>query len=873
MEHVNGPEPLDVAGPGQCRLRLHSVPRLLKPFGIAPEELPLSVLLLLEIQLRSRSGEMQAGSAPELVRERYGKGQRVMAEFMPARVIMQDASGVPVLADLADLEERVAATGASLPARPAADLVVDHSGEPWHVDGGDAAERNLDEEYRRNAERYSFLRWAEHLFKDIRIHPPGSGIIHQVNLETLSAPIQQMGDVCFPDSCFGTDSHTTMINALGTLGWGGGGVEAVGLLAGEALSFELPEIIGLELSGSPGSDIAATDIALTLAAFLRKAGVSGAILEAAGNGVEQLDIQARATLANMAPEYGAMMLLFPIDDQTLGYWSERDPHLASIAAAYYRAQRMWGARRLPGRYGRVLRFDLGKVTRSLAGPSLPHQTIAVRDFRGYPDQPGDRLAVRRDERQTLRDGDVVLAAITSCTNTANLDALAQAALTARKARLLGLRCAPHVKTVFAPGSQASVETLHQLGLLDDLIEMGFRPSLYGCGPCVGNVGGLPREALQQLDGVRDVVAVISGNRNFSGRIHARVRSNFLASPALVVACAIRGTMRGSLQDEPIGIGGDGLPRFLHDVLPGQDEIRQLKARILDAGRGRGRSPPQPFAQHAAARWAALPVPSGPWEVWKVDSLFFQRPPFAGETLAENVLVDIRAAVPLLVLGDSVTTDHISPVGAIGAGTAAGRYLEERGLAESEFGTFSGRRVNHHVMVRGTFGSPRLRNHLVTGEGPFTRDVRTGEIGTVFEVAQMHQAAGIPSVVIAGSAYGSGSARDWAAKGTRLLGIRAVIARDFERIHRANLVALGVLPLVCEDVAFFEALAQAIALDVVGLADVTLRDRAVYANILRPMRTTGRLHLDVRTEREVAYLSAGGLLPYLVDRARTKSFTP
>lgn len=866
----------DIAG-----RRYWSVPDFLRRHGLQCAEIPLSIALLIEMQLRTVVGGERAAS--ELLLPSYGSDSAVQASFSPGRVVMQDASGIPVLADLVEFRRRVSIgldAGDTLRLRIPAALIVDHAGEPWRTVDKDAAQRNLDEEYRRNGERFAFLKATMSDFPEITVFPPGSGIIHQVNLESLALPIVDCGGDLYPDSCFGTDSHTTMINALGTLGWGGGGVEALGALLGEPMVIPVPEVLAIELTGRRRPRVSATDIALELARILRGARVVGAIAEFVGDGIATLTLQERATIANMSPEYGVMMSLFPIDEVVERHWRSRNPVGAALAVDYFRQQQLWGARTLPGRYSRVIGVDLSTIRNVISGPSLPHQAIAIESFRGHA-SIGDLPARTSNAGVPLRDGDVVLAAITSCTNTANVELLAQAAVVARNAVARGLYPAAHVKTVFAPGSHQSVERLRAAGYLEALAAFGFAPSLYGCGPCVGNVGGLlPDVEAELAASPLDVVAVISGNRNFQGRIHDQVRSNYLASPPLVVAFAIKGDARWSPETEPLSEGPDGAPVFLRDLLPSEAETAEIQSLLnLQVDSAHGRSG---LADYALTKWGELdPGRAGSGD-WSTRSTFFTQPPFLAPDLAQDALVDIVGAAPLLVLGDNVTTDHISPVGAIGQSSVAAEYLRSVGVADGELGTYASRRVNHEVMVRGAFGSPRLRNLMLKGvDGPCALDVRNGDVRPVYEAARRYADAKMPIVVIAGSAYGSGSARDWAAKGTRLLGVRAVLARSFERIHRSNLAALGVLPITYEADADIEGvLADARRVDITGLDELAKALRShEEANghsgsaarfplkthpLIGVVHTGARrfsvpLALDVRTDRELAWLQAGGLL--------------
>lgn len=775
--------------------------------------------------------------------------------FMPARIIMQDYSGTAVVVDLAALRSVLAAEGLNpdkASPRIPVDLVVDHSLILAHTGPG-ALARNLEAELADNLERYAFLKWAEVTVPELTVVPPGQGIIHQLNMERFAQPVCNRDGWLMPDTVLGTDSHTTMINGLGILGWGVGGIEATAAMMGQPVEMPMPRSIGLRLTGEKRAGIQASDIALTLTERLRSVDVVDCVIEVYGPGVAALGVEDRATIANMCPEYGATACLFPMDEAALAYLAHqgRAPDQISLARRYLRRNGLMADPDETALFNERLDFDLSRCGLSAAGPARPDQrcdlTLLGTAFRaGFPDAvtdgPGD-----------LKDGDLVLAAITSCTNTANSQAMVAAGLVARAARRLKLTVPRHIKCTMALGSTAAAEDLRSLGLLADMEALGFHVDGYGCGACVGNSGGLSPDVEEILErGDITVAAILSGNRNFPGRIHPRIRANFLTSPAAVVALSLAGNIRGDLETDPIAHDPAGRSIHLADLWPSPEDIAAEIAAL-------------PQVRHVLetdrTRWDTVPAPQGAIFPWDSDSSYLVQPPFFDLPAPDADDPVLAAAVPLLFLGDAITTDHISPVGPIGVDSDAGRYLSGSGIAPPAFNTYGARRGNHNVMLRGTFANPRLQNRLSSRIGPWTRVAGRGGELSVVEAAEIHRAADRQMVVIAGKTYGAGSARDWAAKGTRLLGIRAVIAEGFERIHRSNLVCAGVLPIQVASVTEFPITADmslSIALswmDLVPGAWVSLDYRSGDG-------ATGSVEAQLRldTEQDVAIVRQGGLLP-------------
>jgi aconitate hydratase len=802
------------------------------------DRVPITVRILLENALRHAGhGPVHEGDVLTLAAWRPGEAAEAEVPFMPARVILQDFTGVPAVVDLAAMRDAMAALGGD-PSRVnplvPADLVIDHSVQVDAFGTPAAFHLNVDREYERNGERYQLLRWAQTAFRDFRVVPPGTGIVHQVNLEYLATVVADgrgpdgRGHVAYPDTLVGTDSHTTMVNGLGVLGYGVGGIEAEVVLLGQPLYQPMPRVVGVRLHGELPRGATATDLVLVVTEKLRTHGVVGAFVEFAGDGLATLALADRATISNMSPEFGATATLFPIDDETLGYLrlTGRSPQRVDLVERYAKEQGLW---REPGRtpdFDELLELDLASVEPSVAGPRRPQDRVPLGRLRdsfrtAYPpaeppapsaptagggaagapaiegasDGTYPPVTVEVGGRAAmLQTGSVAIAAITSCTNTSNPTVMIGAGLLAQNAVARGLTVAPTVKTSLAPGSRAVTGYLEAAGLMEPLESLGFALAGYGCTTCIGNSGPLDAAvaaAIEEHDLV--VAAVLSGNRNFEGRIHPLARASYLASPPLVVAFALAGRVDIDLTSEPLGRDHDGRAVMLADIWPTAEEIRTVIGKSID---------PELFRRTYAVvfegdeRWRALPIPAGDRYAWDDASTYIARPPFfEGMGLEPEPLADIVGARALAVLGDSVTTDHISPAGSIAASSPAGQWLQAHGVPPLEFNSYGSRRGQHEVMMRGTFANIRLRNRLVEGkEGPYTLHLPDGEERFIYDAAMGYAAEGVPLVILAGREYGSGSSRDWAAKGTALLGVRAVIAESYERIHRSNLVGMGVLPL-------------------------------------------------------------------------------
>ncbi|MXO72847.1 aconitate hydratase [Alteraurantiacibacter buctensis] len=798
--------------------------------------LPRSLRLLLENALAHGAPPSVAGQFAAWL---DGRRDALEVPFLPTRILMQDTAGVAALVDLAALRDRAThPVDALVPI----DLVIDHSLKVDFSGTADAADRNLDLEFRRNTERYAFFKWAEQAFERFRVVPPGNGICHQVNLERLaSIALRQDGPdpMVVPEIVIGTDSHTTMINALGILGWGVGGLDAEMAALGQVAQLSLPQVTEVRLNGRLAPGVTATDAALALTAFLRNAGVVAHILEMTGDGAASLSLPDRAAMANMSPEYGATACLFAVDGETLRYLRAAGRSEADLALyeAYARQSGLWAGG--PQRhYDQVLSFDLGAVQPVMAGPARPQDVLPLRQIPASLPQSG-----------APADGAVFIAAITSCTNTANPVLMVQAGLVARRARELGLSLPPWVKASLAPGSRAMADLLQRAGLLDDLAALGFALVGFGCTTCVGNSGDLLPAARTMLEANPGMVgaAVLSGNRNFPNRIHPDLRANYLASPPLVVAAALAGSLALDLATQAIGTDMAGKPALLADLWPQHGAAEALLARLEEA-------PPQAPALFEAPQWRDLPAPGGSRYPWDRQSLILRPPPFFSEADACRFGV-IADAAPLLVLGDNVTTDHISPIGRLARDCPAARWLREQGWSQPGFGSYGDFRGNHEVMLRGTFDNARLDNALVAGEGSRTLDA-SGKECSIFDAAMSFIAAGTPVIVWAGEAYGCGSARDWAAKGTALLGIRVVIAHSFERIHRSNLVAMGVLPITVPRACSIAPGADD-RLDIIGLDRLDVRSGLEIV-----IRSTARHSVkgiaELHTSEEVQVLAQGGV---------------
>ncbi|TMK37644.1 MAG: aconitate hydratase AcnA [Actinobacteria bacterium] len=860
--------------------------------------LPHTLKILLEDLLR-RAGGRDVADADVAALAAWPAPALAIA-FMPGRVLMQDFTGVPAVVDLAAMRSAVARAGAD-PARVnphvPVDLIIDHSVQVDLFRSRDAYEANIDWEYRRNAERYALLRWAQQAFANVRVVPPGAGICHQVNLEHLGHVVVTRAGVAFPDTLVGTDSHTTMVNGLGVLGWGVGGIEAEAAMLGQPIFLPQPLVLGIRVVGELPAGTTATDLVLSLTEMLRAHGVVGTFVEFFGDGLSSLSVADRATLSNMCPEYGATSAYFPVDHETLRYLTFTGRgDLVDLVERYTKEQGLFRADGDPDpRFSEVVELDLAAVEPSVAGPKRPQDRVALAEVWGSfvaafrdrvePDprpndvgrfeEEGGNVDVEVDTDATIQpgaerpmpvDGDlvkhgsVVIAAITSCTNTSNPSVMLAAGLLAKKAVEAGLETRSWVKTSLAPGSRVVTDYLDSAGLTPYLEKLGFALVGYGCTTCIGNSGPLPERIATAVDeGDLNVVAVLSGNRNFEGRIHPQVRASYLASPPLCVAYALAGSVEIDLTSEPLGMGADG-PIFLRDIWPTPAEVASSMAAAITE---------EQFVREYAhiwdgdERWMSLPTPSGPVYAWDPASTYVQEPPFFGEEGARPI-EDIEVARVLVRVGDSITTDHISPAGSIKADSPAGRYLQEHGVPPGEFNSYGARRGNHEVMMRGTFANIRLRNELAPGtEGSWTTHFPSGEVLSIFDAAERYRDEGVPLAVLAGKEYGSGSSRDWAAKGPALLGVRFVIAESYERIHRSNLVGMGVLPLQ------YLAPATAASLGLSGYE--TFAIRGLTGGIVPGQEVTveavaedGRMisfpaTLRVDGAAEVDYLRSGGVL--------------
>ncbi|MCX7860185.1 MAG: aconitate hydratase AcnA [Chloroflexus sp.] len=874
--------------------------------GINLARLPYSLRILLENLLRYEDGRtVTADDIMALANwQPQAEPDREVA-FMPARVILQDFTGVPCVVDLAAMRDAMAELGGDPrrinPLQPV-ELVIDHSVQVDAYGSEAALLINKDLEFQRNVERYAFLRWGQTAFDNFKVVPPGNGIVHQVNLEYLarvvftsdenpraSGPLQ-----AYPDTLVGTDSHTTMINGLGVLGWGVGGIEAEAAMLGQPLSMLIPQVVGFKLTGRLREGATATDLVLTVTQMLRKLGVVGKFVEFFGPGLANLPLADRATIANMAPEYGATCGIFPVDDETLRYlrFSGRSEERVALVEAYFKEQGLFHDEHTPAaEYSTVLELDLSTVEPSVAGPKRPEGRVPLTEVNRTfhmavpaiinPSQPDTALSAA-DFAATavevpgagykLHHGSVVIAAITSCTNTSNPSVMVAAGLLAKKAVEAGLTVKPWVKTSLAPGSKVVTEYLANAGLLPYLEALRFHVVGYGCTTCIGNSGPLAPEISQTIDQSGLVaVSVLSGNRNFEGRVQQDVKANYLMSPPLVVAYAIAGRIDIDLDKEPLGIGKDGKPVYLRDIWPSQAEVQQTIETAIQSEMYR-RSYASIFV--GDERWENIPVPAGDRFAWDPNSTYVRRPPYFDQmspTPPERV-AEIHGARVLALLGDSITTDHISPAGSIKINSPAGKYLIEHGVAPADFNSYGARRGNHEVMVRGTFANIRLRNKLAPStEGGFTTYLPTGEVMTIYDAAMRYQADGTPLIVIAGKEYGNGSSRDWAAKGPYLQGVKAVIAERFERIHRSNLVGMGIVPLqfMPGESAASLGLTGHEVYDVIGLADaiangfangriLTVRATAADGTV-REFQT--RVRID--TPQEVEYYRHGGILQYVL----------
>jgi aconitate hydratase len=874
---------LDVEGRSLTYYALES--ERLRPFGV--ERLPFSIKILLENLLRNEDGvkvtaeDIEAlarwADTPSAHGEAAGDDAREIA-FTPARVLMQDLTGVPAVVDLAAMRDAIVALGSDAkkinPLVPV-ELVIDHSVIIERNGTATSYEENVEIEYQRNAERYTFLKWAQSSFEQFRVVPPGMGICHQVNLEHLAKVVFDLEGVAYFDTVVGTDSHTTMVNGLGVLGWGVGGIEAEASMLGQPASMLIPPVVGLRIVGAAREGVTATDVVLTITQLLRQHGVVGKFVEAFGPDVKSLSVETRATIGNMSPEYGATCTIFPIDQVTLDYlaFTGRPAAQLKLVEAYAKAQGVWHHEHAPEPvYSEYVELDLSTVEPSLAGPKRPQDRVSLSGARGaFRDALGrEPLEVHGIEAaEDLKDGAVVVAAITSCTNTSNPSVLVAAGLVAKEAVRRGLSAKPWVKTSLAPGSRVVTDYLERAGLIEPLDALGFYLAGYGCTTCIGNTGPL-------LDGVSDavnehdlsVVSVLSGNRNFEGRIHPDVKQNFLASPPLVVAYALAGTMDIDLSSEPLGIGSDGQPVFLAELWPTDADVADAVRTSIT---------PQMFEERYASafggdeRWRAVPTTHEVTYNWDQKSTYVKLPPyFEGLTMEPGVVSDVLDARVLAKLGDSVTTDHISPAGNIRPNVPAGKYLIDAGVDPKDFNSYGTRRGNHQVMMRGTFANIRLRNLMAPGtEGGVTIKLPEGTPMSIFDAAMAYAEEGTPLVILGGKEYGSGSSRDWAAKGTKLLGVRAVLVESFERIHRSNLVGMGLLPLqyLPGETAETLGLNGTEVISITGLEPLNHGEtvNTVTMHVTRVDGSTftfeARLRIDTPTEAE--YYRHGGVLNFVL----------
>ncbi|WP_328596698.1 aconitate hydratase [Aeromicrobium yanjiei] len=895
--------------------------------GLDVASLPFSLKVLLESLLRTEDGsDITKADIEALASWDANAEPSKEIQFTPARVIMQDFTGVPCVVDLATMREAMADLGGDAtkinPLAPA-ELVIDHSVIADVFGTPEAFERNVEIEYERNRERYQFLRWGQGAFADFKVVPPGTGIVHQVNIEKLARVVFDKNGTVYPDSCVGTDSHTTMVNGLGVVGWGVGGIEAEAAMLGQPISMLIPRVVGFKLSGELPQGATATDLVLVITEMLRQHGVVGKFVEFYGSGVGAVPLANRATIGNMSPEYGSTIAVFPIDDETTKYMrlTGRDEQQIALVEEYAKAQGLWHDPEHEARYSEYLELDLGDVVPSIAGPKRPQDRVSLteskgsfrtaladyteQDLNGYdeavdesfpasdvpsstddgqggdkPNAPAPSGAGRPSNPQmvTLEDGTsfevdhgaVTIAAITSCTNTSNPSVMIGAGLLAKKAVEKGLQRKPWVKTTLAPGSKVVTEYYEKSGLNVYLDKLGFNLVGYGCTTCIGNSGPLIPEVSKAVnDGDLAVTAVLSGNRNFEGRINPDIKMNYLASPPLVIAYALAGSMDVDLFNEPLGQDQDGNDVFMKDIWPSPQEVEDVIASSIDSDTF-SREYADVFA--GDERWQNLPTPDGDVFAWDPESTYVRKAPyFDGMALEPSPVEEVTGARVLLKLGDSVTTDHISPAGAIKKDSPAGKYLSEHGIEPRDFNSYGSRRGNHEVMIRGTFANIRLRNQMAPGtEGGYTRNlINGGEVTSVFEASEAYQEAGVPLVVLSGKEYGSGSSRDWAAKGTALLGVKVVIAESYERIHRSNLIGMGVLPLQYPEGQSAESLGLTgeETFDFTGITELNEGRTPKTVHVTARSEDGSTIEFDavvrIDTPGEANYYRNGGIMPYVL----------
>ncbi len=878
LNSFNAQSELTVAGETFAIFRLAALP--------GTERLPFTHKVLLENLLRTEDGaNVTAAQIKTLANWDSQAEPTDEIQFTPARVIMQDFTGVPCIVDLATMREAVTELGGDPdrinPLAPA-ELVIDHSVIADFFGDSEAAEKNVNLEYERNNERYKFLRWGQDAFSDFKVVPPGTGIVHQVNIEALARVVMVRDGFAYPDSCVGTDSHTTMVNGLGVLGWGVGGIEAEAAMLGQPVSMLIPRVVGFKLFGQMQPGTTATDLVLTITEMLRKHGVVGKFVEFYGEGVTAVSLANRATIGNMSPEYGSTAAIFPIDEETLNYLrlTGRPESQIALIKAYTQAQGLWHDGEIEPTYSEYIELDLGTVRPSIAGPKRPQDRVplaeaatsfetAVATF--TKDRNRTASVTVGSENFEVGNGAVVIAAITSCTNTSNPSVMMAAGLLAKKSVEKGLVTKPWVKTTLAPGSQVVTDYYNKSGLTKYLDALGFNLVGYGCTTCIGNSGPIASEISSVIaENNLAAVAVLSGNRNFEGRINPDVKMNYLASPPLVVAYAIAGSMAIDIQNDSLGDDKDGNPVYLKDIWPTSQEIADVIDSSINADMFTSRYK-DVFA--GDIRWQNLDTPTGSTFAWDPSSTYVRRPPYFENMPAEPIPVtDVLGARVLAKLGDSVTTDHISPAGSIREDSPAGKYLKENGVARADFNSYGSRRGNHEVMIRGTFANIRLRNQLLDDvEGGYTRDFTVADAPqtSIYEASVAAAAKNVPMVILAGKEYGSGSSRDWAAKGTALLGVRVVIAESYERIHRSNLIGMGVLPLQypASETADSLGLTGTETFDVTGIAElnngVTPKSVTVSAHGSDGKVTTFKAVLRIDTPGEADYFRHGGILQYVL----------
>jgi aconitate hydratase len=888
---------ISVLKAGGKEYKFYSLKELEKD-GHRISRLPYPVRIILESLIRNIDGKTVTESDVEnLLKWNAAKPSDSEIPFKVARVVMQDFTGVPAVVDLAAMRDAARAAGKDpevINPQVPVDLVIDHSVQVDFYGEPNALQENVDKEFERNGERYRFLKWAQNAFHNMRIVPPSVGIIHQVNLEYLAKVVMTRksgNDLwAYPDTLVGTDSHTTMIDGLGVVGWGVGGIEAEAAMLDQPVTFKTPEVIGVKLTGKLRPGVTSTDMVLTITELLRKNKVVDKFLEFFGDGIKSLTIPDRATVSNMCPEYGATVAMFPVDEQTIEYLklTGRDEEQVDLIEKYFKAQGLFGPQN-DVEYSRVIELDLGTVKPSVSGPSLPQQRTDLGrigdNFLAFMEQSGSVMETgSRSQKQvvlksapvkingkdeTLTEGDVVIAAITSCTNTSNPYVMLGAGLLAKKAVQKGLRVNPKVKTSLAPGSRVVSEYLKKAGLQEYLDKLGFELVGFGCTTCIGNSGPL-NESIERaiVSDNMSTAAVLSGNRNFEARIHRNVKANYLMSPPLVVAFALAGRVTIDMDSEPLGLGSDGKPVFLKDIWPTSDEILSAMkgsiSREMFVEKYRNLDEYNP-------KWKAMEAPSGKTYAWDEKSTYIRKPPFFDNFNPDTEIEysEILDARPLLVLGDSVTTDHISPAGSFSKDTPAGKYLMERGVMPADFNSYGSRRGNHEVMMRGTFANNRIKNLMVKKEGGFSVHFPDGKEGSVFDVAMQYMKENVPEIVLAGDQYGTGSSRDWAAKGPFLLGVKAVVAAGYERIHRSNLVGMGIVPLqfrqgetyVSLKVDFSKPMDIIFDQGIKPLGKATFRYYPTGSND----RKTTEVTLRVDTPVEAEYLASGGILQFVLGK--------